>query len=54
VAAKLLWKARVTRKSSINRAAVRRIGHEMLCVIGVERASNARAEECKNDAQIVS
>ena len=28
VAAKLLWKARVTRSSSIKRAAVRRIGAE--------------------------
>ena len=54
VAAKLLWKARVTRKSSINRAAVRRIGAQMLCVIGVERASTSGCRAVQNDARIVS
>ena len=48
VAAKLLWKARVTRKSSMKRAAVRRIGaREMICVIGVERVSTPNGQECK-------
>ena len=55
VAAKLLWKARVTRNKSMKRAAVRRIGaREMLCVITVERASTPETRSCKTDAQIVS